>query len=167
MLNETYYSQVIDGCESPIPGSLSESKYLQLKQDLKAGEREINVMLTFFLVAPTTQLTREGYYTGRLEYKGNVYIINVFNSTTSEFDRFNISGGDLTTDLTYVKEGDAISLSGENFEVKRIDPKGNFVLFFRKIADCGIKPALEEKYSRYSFFEKYEGHLIRVDVICK
>ncbi len=168
MLNETYYSQVIDGCESPIPGSVSELKYIQLKNDLNAGEREINVMMTLFLIAPTTELTREGYYTGKLEYGGNIYSVDVFRSSTdSVFDRFNISGGDLAAPLLNRKEGDALSLGGNVFTVKRIDPDGNFVLFYRKIADCGIKPALEEKYARYSFFERRGGHVVRVDVICK
>ena len=66
-----------------------------------------------------------------------------------------------------LREGDIVALKDGDFKIKRIDPGGNFVLFQRKLADCGIKPALEEKYSRYSFFEKYYGHIVRVDVVCK
>lgn len=166
-LNESYYRDVIEKCESPIPGTVSEGMYTTLRRQLGAGERDINIILTYFLVAPTTDVTKDGYHAGVLRYNGSVYDVIVFNSTSGKFDRVNISGGDLPSPVYDLMEGSYVSFKGENFRVERIDPAGNFVLFYKKIADCGIKPALEERYTRYSFFEKYKGHPVRVDVICK
>lgn len=167
-LNETYYTQVIRDCELP-NGALSQAKYQQLKSDVKARDnRELRVILTQFLVAPTTQTTYEGYHLGKLEYGGEVYSLAVFNSTpTGIFDRFNISGSSLPNPLTNRKEGDVFQFDGQKFVVKRIDPAGNFVLFYRTMARCGVRIGLEEKHARYSFFERYRGHLVRVDVLCK